>query len=239
MLKVEDLSVTYGPVAAVRGISFTCDEGEIVTIVGANGAGKSSALLAVAGGLRSGVSGTVTLNGTSLLGLAPETRVARGLALVPERRRILASLTVRENLQVATASRRNKPAAHRQIGEMMDRFPILASRAGGPAGLLSGGEQQQLAIARALLAKPTILLLDEPSLGLAPKVIDDIFALLAELRRDGIGVVLVEQNARRAAAIADRALLLRQGSITAEEDHNHVGALDAYFGLSAHTEDHP
>ncbi|NIL78345.1 ABC transporter ATP-binding protein [Rhodococcus sp. B10] len=237
MLTVENLSVTYGPVAAVRGISFSCAEGEIVTIVGANGAGKSSALLAIAGGLRSGVSGTVTVNGAALLTLPPETRVARGLALVPERRRILASLTVRENLQVATASRKDKPAAHRDIRDLMDRFPILAARASGPAGLLSGGEQQQLAIARALIAKPSILLLDEPSLGLAPKVIDEIFALLDELRRDGIGVVLVEQNARRAAAIADRALLLRQGSITAEEDHDHVGALDAYFGLSPHTEE--
>ncbi len=233
MLSVEALRVQYGPVTAVRDVSFDCLPGEILTLVGANGAGKSSTLLAIAGGLRANVRGSVELDGQPLLKVPPEQRVARGLALVPERRRILATLTVRENLLVATAPRRDKKAARCEVDAMMSRFPILGQRASNPAGLLSGGEQQQLSIARALLAKPTMLLLDEPSLGLAPKVIDEIFALLEELRAEGIGVVLVEQNARRAVAVADRALLLRQGSIYAHGGHDDAAALDAYFGLSA------
>lgn len=233
MLTVEDLRVEYGPVAAVRGVSFACAEGEIVTIVGANGAGKSSTLLALAGGLRATVRGSVALNGDSLMRLAPEKRVARGLALVPERRRILGTLTVLENMLVATAPRRDRKAARREVEGLLDRFPILRARAASPAGLLSGGEQQQLAIARAILARPRILMLDEPSLGLAPQVIDEVFALVEELRTEGIGVLLVEQNARRAAALADRALLLRQGSIDIVADRDRVGALDAYFGLAA------
>jgi branched-chain amino acid transport system ATP-binding protein len=236
MLRVDDLSVAYGPITAVRGISLTCAPGEIVTIVGANGAGKSSTLMALAGGLRATVRGSASLDDEPLLGLAPEARVARGLVVVPERRRILTTLTVRENLLVALAPRRDKRAALGDVDRMMARFPILGSRADGHAGLLSGGEQQQLAIARALLARPKVLMLDEPSLGLAPKVIDEVFALLAELRDEGIGVVLVEQNARRAAAVADRAMLLRQGSVDIVADHDRAAALDAYFGLAATAE---
>jgi branched-chain amino acid transport system ATP-binding protein len=231
MLRVEDLHVRYGAVAAVRGISFSCAAGEIVTIVGANGAGKSSALLAIAGSLRATVRGEVSLFGRSLLGMAPENRVAQGLSLVPERRRILATLTVRENLLVATAARRDRSEAMGDVKNLMDRFPVLGRRASAPAGLLSGGEQQQLAIARAMVARPKLVMLDEPSLGLAPKVIDEVFVVIQELRRDGFGVVLVEQNAHRAATVADRALLMRQGVIDITADQANVGALDAYFGL--------
>lgn len=235
MLRVEDLRVAYGPVVAVRGVSLTCAPGEIVTIVGANGAGKTSTLMGLAGGLRASVTGTATLDDAPVLGVPPEGRVALGLAIVPERRRILTSLSVHENLLVATAVRRDKHAALRDVDAMMQRFPILGQRADQPAGLLSGGEQQQLAIARALVARPKILMLDEPSLGLAPKVIDEVFALVRELRDEGIGVLLVEQNARRAAAVADRAMLLRHGSIDVIADHDRAAALDAYFGLASTT----
>lgn len=233
MLAVENLNVRYGPVAAVRGISFTCDRGEIVTIVGANGAGKSSTLLALAGGLRASVRGEVRLDGMPLRRMPPERRVACGMALVPERRRIFGTLTVRENLQVATAARRDARASRREMTELMERFPALASHAGRQAGLLSGGQQQQLAIARALLTRPRVLLLDEPSLGLAPQVTDEIFALVGALRDDGIGVVLVEQNARRAAAIADKALLLHHGQLVPTGARGQADALDRYFGLNA------
>ncbi len=225
--------MAYGPIAAVRGITFTCAPGEIVTIVGANGAGKSSTLLAIAGSQRATVGGMATLDGVSLMSLAPERRVALGVSLVPERRRILATLTVKDNLLVALATRSDKRAAAREVEGLMSRFPILGRRSTGAAGLLSGGEQQQLAIARALLTRPKILLLDEPTLGLAPQLIDEVFALLIELRAEGLGILLVEQNAHRAAAVADRALLLRHGAVDIAAGRDGAAALDAYFGLAA------
>jgi branched-chain amino acid transport system ATP-binding protein len=232
MLQVDDLHVAYGGIVAVRGLSFSCGAGEVVSIIGPNGAGKSSGLLAIAGGIRANIRGEIYLAGKPLASLPPEKRVAAGLAMVPERRRILATMTVRENLQVATSARRDAKAARREIGEVMSRFPILGARAQQPAGLLSGGEQQQLAIARALLAQPKVLLLDEPSLGLAPQIIDEIFDLLTQLRSDGVGIVLVEQNARRAVAIADRVFLMRQGIPTMADTYGDTALLDAYFGLT-------
>lgn len=233
MLKVEDLHVSYGPIRAVRGISLTCAPGEIVTIVGANGAGKSSTLMALAGAVRGTVGGTASFYGEGLLALTPEARVARGLVVVPERRRIFTTLTVRENLLLALATRRDRRSAGGDVHALEERFPILGSRSESPAGLLSGGEQQQLAIARALLARPKILMLDEPSLGLAPMVIDEVFAIIRELREEGLGILLVEQNAHRAAAVADRALLLRQGSVELVAGQDRAAALDAYFGLAS------
>jgi branched-chain amino acid transport system ATP-binding protein len=229
MLKVENLTVRYGPVTAVRDVSFTCSPGQVVTILGTNGAGKTSTLTGIAGAAPGAVTGSVVLDGTDISGASPESRVRQGLALVPERRRILSSLTVRENLQIATTSRRDQRQARADIDDAMRRFPVLADRSASPAGLLSGGQQQQLAIARALLCKPKILLLDEPSLGLAPQVIDGVFELITELRTEGLGIVLVEQNVHRAVAVADETLLLRQGQLHRENDTS-IADLDKYFG---------
>jgi branched-chain amino acid transport system ATP-binding protein len=230
MLKVENLTVSYGPVAAVRGVSFDCAPGGIVALVGPNGAGKSSLMMAVAGGVTAGVGGRVHVDNTDLLGLSPERRVGVGISLVPERRRIFAGLTVRENLLLASDARRKK-ATKAGLAAIHDRFPILADKQNQPAGLLSGGQQQQLAIARALLAEPRYLLLDEPSLGLAPLVIDEVFAVMSDLRSEGIGIVLVEQNAHRASELADETLLLVNGAVEKVAGQGEGTALDAYFGL--------
>jgi branched-chain amino acid transport system ATP-binding protein len=232
MLRVEGLTVRYGPVTAVRDVSFTCQPGQVVTILGTNGAGKTSTLTGIAGAAPGAVTGSVRLDDVELLRTSPEERVRRGLALVPERRRILASLTVRENLQVAMASRTSRHEGRRSRQELDDvvaRFPVLGDRAAVPAGLLSGGQQQQLAIARALLCRPTVLLLDEPSLGLAPQVIDGVFELIGTLRAEGLGIVLVEQNVHRAVAVADETLMLRQGRLQSEDD-TAVADIDKYFG---------
>jgi branched-chain amino acid transport system ATP-binding protein len=229
MLKVENLTVRYGPVTAVRDVSFTCSPGEVVTILGTNGAGKTSTLTGIAGATPGVVTGSVRLDDVELLKSAPESRVRQGVALVPERRRIFSSLTVRENLQIATTSRRDAKQARSEIDQVMQRFPILVDKSAQPAGLLSGGQQQQLAIARALLCKPKILMLDEPSLGLAPQVIDGVFELIKELRAENLGVVLVEQNVHRAVAVADETLMLRQGRLH-HEDETSVADLDKYFG---------
>lgn len=229
MLRVDSLTVRYGPVTAVRDVSFTCEPGQVVTILGTNGAGKTSTLAGVAGAVAGAVTGSVRLGDVDLSRATPEARVRAGVALVPERRRILSSLTVRENLQVATTSRADARAARRDVDEVMGRFRILADKSASPAGLLSGGQQQQLAIARALLCRPKMLLLDEPSLGLAPQVIDGVFALVGELRAEGLGIVLVEQNVHRAVAVADKTLMLRQGRLHQEDDTS-VADLDAYFG---------
>ena len=229
MLRVDSLTVRYGPVTAVRDVSFTCGPGQVVTILGTNGAGKTSTLTGIAGAAPGAVTGSVRLGDLDLSRATPEARVGHGVALVPERRRILSSLTVRENLQVATTSRTDARAARQDVEEVMGRFPVLADKSASPAGLLSGGQQQQLAIARALLCKPKVLLLDEPSLGLAPQVIDGVFELIAELRAEGLGIVLVEQNVHRAVAVADETLMLRQGRLHHEDD-TAVADLDRYFG---------
>ena len=203
MLEVRDLVVRYGAIEAVHGIGFEVHRGEVVALIGANGAGKTSTLAAISGLLRP-ARGSVRLAGRELAGAAPHTIFRAGLVQVPEGREILARMSVHENLLLSGAD---------DVRTMYERFPILAERRGLPAGNLSGGEQQLLAIARALLAKPRVLLLDEPSLGLAPKMVATVFGVLAELKAAGTTMLLVEQNALRALRLADRAYVLELGRI--------------------------
>ena len=225
-LEVENLTVRYGAIAAVRGVSFTCAAGEIVAIVGPNGAGKSSALLGIAGGIGEGaVAGTVTYEGVLLSGRPAEQIVAAGVALVPESRRIFANLSVRENLIVGHTARSDGRRFESVHDEMCQLFPVLADFTDRPAGLLSGGQQQMLAIARALMSGPRIVLLDEPSLGLAPMMVVQVFEIIERLRDSGLGVVLVEQHAEKAVALADRHFLLSNGRFATNDTWDSRGSL--------------
>ena len=212
MLEVRALSVSYGAVKAVRGASLRVARGEVVALIGANGAGKSTILNTLSGLIRPS-SGTATFDGLDLTAASPSAIVRRGLIQVPEGREILARQTVLENLELATWARRDGAAAAQEIEAAMKRFPILGERRGLRAGTLSGGEQQMLAIARGLVAKPRLLLLDEPSLGLAPQMVDEVFAAIEEIHKEGTTILLVEQNALRALAIADRAYVIETGEI--------------------------
>ena len=212
MLAVSGLSVRYGPIQAVRELSLEVRPGEIVALIGANGAGKTSAVKAIAGLLPH--AGSVTLGGQPLPRRA-ERALRAGLALVPEGRGILGQMTVAENLRMGGYARRDRATLDAAIAEQMRRFPILGERRDRLAGLLSGGEQQMLAIARALLSQPRLLVLDEPSLGLAPIMAARIFALVEELRAGGMSILLVEQKARQVLKIADRAYVLETGSLRA------------------------
>jgi branched-chain amino acid transport system ATP-binding protein len=223
MLTVENLSVRHGAVQALRDVSVKVERGELVAVVGPNGAGKSTLLHAIAGRVRAR-SGTVTFDGTSLLGLPSERIVRLGLGLVPEGRHIFETLTVGENLKLGMMASRGRTTAA-EFAELVDeRFPILRRFLATPAGRLSGGEQQQLAIARAMAARPDILLLDEPSLGLAPMVVDKVFELIEQFPAQGVSVLLVEQNAHRAVSMADRSYVLKSGRIVLE------GAADELSG---------
>jgi branched-chain amino acid transport system ATP-binding protein len=211
-LAVEDLEVRYGAVRAVRGLSFTVDPGEIVGLIGPNGAGKSSTLHAIMGVARV-AAGDVRLGGASLLGRRPEDVARSGIALVPEGRRIFAELTVEENLRLGLSGRRERDGGDEDIESVYALFPIVKEFRRRQAGVLSGGQQQQLAIGRALVARPRLVLLDEPSLGLAPKIVDVVFEALAEIRSRGITVLLVEQRAQRTVAFSDRTYLIANGEI--------------------------
>ena len=206
ILAVADLRVSYGRVEAVRGVSFTAEQGSLVTLVGANGAGKSSVINAVSGMLRP-AGGRITFEGSDVTRTPAHKLVARGLVQVPEGRQILSTLTIEENLRMGAWH--TGSTAQQSIDAMYDRFPVLAQRRALPAGALSGGEQQMLAIARALVAKPTVMLMDEPSMGLAPKIVDEVFRVIGEIRASGTTVVLVEQNARRALRAADHGYVLQ------------------------------
>jgi branched-chain amino acid transport system ATP-binding protein len=231
LLAVEDLHVRYGKVAAVRGVSLTCAPGELVALLGPNGAGKSSTLLGIAGGLaRGAVTGAVSMDGRSLQGLAPEDVSRAGVVLVPERRRIFASLTVRDNLMVGASAWAGRRQAAAHATQVMQQFPMLASMADRQGGLLSGGQQQLLAIARALMAKPKVLLLDEPSIGLAREMVNTVFETIRKLRDDGLAIVLVEQNVANAIALADRSLLLRKGLLEGVAQTGAEQVLSSYFG---------
>ena len=235
MLTVSDLAVSYGAVQAVHGLSLVVSEGEIVTLLGANGAGKSSTLSALMG-LAPIASGSVAFDGRAIGGLAPERIVRLGMTLTPEGRHVFPNLTIDENLALGRATRRDRDGVEKTRGEMFALFPILAERRSQLAGTLSGGEQQMLAIARSLMSRPRLLLLDEPSLGLAPQVVDAIFELIPRLRDGGLTILLVEQSVDLALEIADRGYVLRNGELamvgTADELAASSGVERAYMGLA-------
>ena len=212
-LVVDNLSVHYGGVRAARFVSITCEAGQIVTIVGPNGAGKTSVMNAIAGASEGKVTGRVLVDDIELSGLSPEQFIRKGVALVPEGRRIFTSLSVDENLRIGTVMRKDRSEAIADVASMYERFPALARRRMAAGGTLSGGEAQQLAIARALVSRPRYLLLDEPSLGLAPLIIAQIFEIIKELRKEGLGVLLVEQNAVAAMELADITVLMLTGEL--------------------------
>jgi branched-chain amino acid transport system ATP-binding protein len=224
MLEVVDLEVRYGAIRAVRGISLRVAKGELVALLGANGAGKSSALMCIAGALRA-ANGSIRLGGEDVTSASPEAMVRRGVATVPETRDVFPDLTVAENLRLgAYIKRHDRGALAEQQERMFGLFPRLAERSSQPAGTLSGGEQQMLVIARAMMSQPTILLLDEPSLGLAPTIVDQIFEMIEALRRSGLTVLLVEQNAAKALGAADRAYVMRLGRVVAEGSAAEISA---------------
>jgi len=232
-LVVEGLDVRFGPLQAVRGISFTLAPGEVVGLIGPNGAGKSTTLLTIMGAVQP-QSGTVRFGNRDLVGLPPETIAHLGIALVPEGRRIFAEFTVEENLRLGTFGRRNREGLEEDLAWVYSLFPIVDEHRRRQAGQLSGGQQQQLAIARALIARPEILLLDEPSLGLAPTVVDDLFDALEEIRQSGVTILMVEQRAQLTAEFADRSLVMRNGEIvltlSGDEPLDPAQMAAAYFG---------
>jgi branched-chain amino acid transport system ATP-binding protein len=231
LLEVAGLTVRYGVVTALQDVDLHVEQGEIVVVLGPNGAGKSTLMRTIAGVHRP-AAGLVRLDGERLPAGEAEAVTRRGVSLVPEGRRIFGALTVEENLRLGGAPRPRRAEAP-NLDRVYDRFTILASRRRQVAGTLSGGEQQQLAIARALMAKPRLVLYDEPSLGLAPRIVDQIFDLIVELRNEGVTSLLVEQNARRALRFADRAYVLSSGRIVAAGLAADIGAQDLsrlYFG---------
>jgi branched-chain amino acid transport system ATP-binding protein len=233
VLTLENIYASYGAIAAVRGVSIHVEEGELVALIGVNGAGKSTLLSTIAGVMRP-TQGTITFQGESLIGKSPEEIIRRGIALVPEGREIFASLTVEENLRLGAFVRHNRAEFEKDIEGIFRLFPILQERYHQLGGTLSGGEQQQLAIARALMSHPRLLMLDEPSLGLAPALVDQIFELVAELHQRGTTILLVEQNVDRTLDIADRAYLLHTGTVqvsgTPQELRHRVDIESVYLG---------
>ncbi len=213
MLEIKDLRVSYGMIEAIKGISFEVKDGEIITLIGANGAGKTTTMHAISGLLKP-VSGSILLDGKELTKIAPHKIVSLGLAQVPEGRRVFAEQTVEENLILGAYARKDKNALTEDLESVFSLFPRLKERRKQPSGTLSGGEQQMLAMGRALMAKPSILLLDEPSMGLSPLLVSEIFHIIEEINEKGTTILLVEQNAKRALAIADRAYVLETGRIT-------------------------
>ncbi len=235
-LEVRDLTVAYGQIAAVRGASFTVEPGEIATIIGANGAGKTTILNALCG-LRDVRAGTVMLGGEDITHLPPHERVRHGLAQVPEGRRLFGRMSVAENLEIGGYARTDHAAQKHDLEHVLELFPRLRERYRQLAGTLSGGEQQMVAMGRALMAKPRVLLLDEPTMGLAPQIVDLVLDAVRRVNREGVTVLLVEQNAYGALEIADRAFVLESGEITLTghglELINHERVRSAYLGHEA------
>ena len=218
LLELEDVSVHYGQVRALKGVSLRVEEGEVVTLIGANGAGKTTTLAAISG-LLTASSGAIRLEGSDLRGVAAHRRVGLGIGQAPEGRRVFPGMSVMENLEMGAYARRVKRAALRpDFDRVFALFPRLAERRGQAGGTLSGGEQQMLAIGRALMARPRLLLLDEPSMGLAPKLVTQIFDIVGEINAQGTTVLLVEQNASQALQRADRAYVLEAGRIVRSAD---------------------
>lgn len=233
ILQVQDLAVSYGHIEAVKGISLTLIEGEITALVGANGAGKSTSLLAISG-LVKAARGKVIFNGEDITQQSPHRIVGAGVVQVAEGRATLTTLTIEENLSLGAYTRKDKAAVAGDLEWVYSLFPVLKQRAKGLAGNLSGGEQQMLAIGRALMARPKVLLLDEPSMGLAPLIIQEIFRIVKEINKTGMTVLLVEQNVRQALRIAQRGYVLETGKIVLEDTganllHN-PKVVEAYLG---------
>jgi branched-chain amino acid transport system ATP-binding protein len=233
VLSLENIYVRYGAIAALQGVSLRVEQGEMVGLVGVNGAGKSTTLLTIAGVLKP-VQGRITFKGESIVSQSPEDIVRKGIALVPEGRRIFPGLSVEENLRLGAAIRSDRTAVQQDLEAMCTRFPILGERLRQSGGTLSGGEQQQLAIARGLMSRPSLLMLDEPSLGLAPILVDEIFSLISQLRETGVTILLVEQNVERALEVADRAYLLNTGRVEFEGParalRTRIDVVGAYLG---------
>jgi hypothetical protein len=233
MLKVENLRVNYGGIRAVKGISFEVPDHSIVTLIGANGAGKSTTLRAISGLVKS-ASGSIQFDGTELLSLETPAIISRGITLVPEGRHVFPDMTVLENIKIGAYLRRD--SLEKDINWVYQLFPRLKERSWQLAGTLSGGEQQMLAVARALMSQPRLLMMDEPSLGLAPLIVRDIFSIIREINRHGVTVLLIEQNANMALHIADRAYVMETGTITVSGSGKELLANDAvraaYLGKS-------
>ncbi len=213
MLKIDELKVSYGGIEAVKGITFEVPERKIVTLIGANGAGKSTTLRTIAGLVRP-AAGRIHLQGEDITGLSPDRIVPKGITLVPEGRRVFPDLTVLENLRIGAYLRTDKDSVEEDIQWIYELFPRLQERSWQAAGTLSGGEQQMLAVGRALMSRPKLMMLDEPSLGLAPLVVQDIFSIIREINHQGVTILLIEQNANMALKIADLAYVLETGKIT-------------------------
>jgi branched-chain amino acid transport system ATP-binding protein len=233
MLVLEDVNVYYGAIHALKGISLEVNQGEIVTLIGSNGAGKSTSLKTISGLLRP-KSGKITFKGENLAIVAPQTIVAKGISQVPEGRRVFANMTVIENLELGAYLRKDKAGVKQAMQHVYELFPRLLERSNQISGTLSGGEQQMLAMGRALMSQPQLLLLDEPSMGLAPILVKQIFSIIKEINASGTTILLVEQNAHMALSIANRAYVLETGKIVLSGDSKELAASEevrkAYLG---------
>ncbi|HIW81520.1 MAG TPA: ABC transporter ATP-binding protein [Candidatus Acetatifactor stercoripullorum] len=233
MLEVKDLKVYYGIIQAIKGVSFHVNEGEVIALIGANGAGKTTILHTVSG-LLSPRSGSVVFEGTDIVKIPGHKIVSRGMAHVPEGRRVFAQLSVLQNLKMGAYTRKDKEEIEETLKMIFDRFPRLEERQNQLAGTLSGGEQQMLAIGRALMSHPKLILMDEPSMGLSPILVNEIFDIIKEVSKSGTTVLLVEQNAKKALSIADRAYVLETGKIVLEgaagDLLNNASIKKAYLG---------
>jgi len=233
LLEIRELSVRYGKAQAIKGVSMGVGEGKIITLIGANGAGKTTILRTISG-LKKPTSGDIRFEGKSIVGLSLHEIVRLGIAHVPEGRRVFATMTVLENLQMGAYLRRDKRGIVQDLEKIYEHFPVLKARRGQPAGSLSGGEQQMLATTRALMTTPKLLLMDEPSMGLSPIMVEEVGKIIQDINRDGISIILVEQNARMALNIAHYCYVLEVGSVTMEGTAKDLSGNDdvkkAYMG---------